>query len=110
MRRAADFTGHRMPKYLGHFEQVLARNPERSGWIFGSSASYVDLSLFQLLEGLRHAFPRAMERIVASLPMLEALRRQVAARPHIAAYLNSARRLPFNEQGIFRRYPELDAT
>jgi glutathione S-transferase len=30
------------------------------------------------------------------------------ARPRIAAYLSSARRLPFNESGIFRHYPELE--
>jgi glutathione S-transferase len=32
------------------------------------------------------------------------------ARPRIAAYLDSARRLAFNEQGIFRHYPELEET
>lgn len=37
-----------------------------------------------------------------------ALRDRVAARPNIAAYLRSPRRLAFNESGIFRRYPELD--
>jgi glutathione S-transferase len=30
------------------------------------------------------------------------------ARPRIAAYLASPRRLAFNEQGIFRHYPELE--
>ena len=35
-------------------------------------------------------------------------RERVAARPRIAAYLASPRRIPFNEDGIFRHYPELD--
>lgn len=107
MRRAADFTASRMPKFLRYFETVLERNP--GGWALGTAATYVDLSLFQLLEGLHYAFPRAMARLAPELPLLEALRQRVAARPRIAAYLHSERRLPFNEQGIFRRYPELDA-
>jgi len=40
---------------------------------------------------------------------LHALAAQVAERPRIAAYLASPRRLAFNEDGIFRHYPELDA-
>ena len=110
MRRAADFTASRIPKYLHYFENVLARNPSGMEWVIGSTASYVDLSLFQLLEGLHYAFPNAMARLAPALPQLESLRRRVAKRPRIAAYLKSERRLPFNEQGIFRRYPELDAT
>ena len=38
-----------------------------------------------------------------------ALHDTVAARPRIAAYLASDRRIPFNQQGIFRHYPALDA-
>jgi glutathione S-transferase len=33
----------------------------------------------------------------------------VREQPNIAAYLASPRRIPFNEDGIFRRYPELDS-
>jgi glutathione S-transferase len=108
LRRAADFGAQRMPKFLAYFERVLARGADRGGWVLGASASYVDLSLFQLMEGLHYAFPKGMARLAPRLPLLEALRRRVAARPRIAAYLRSERRLPFNEQGIFRRYPELD--
>ena len=68
----------------------------------------MDLSLFQLIEGLRYAFPKAMTRIERKIPRVVALRDRVAARPRIKAYLASARRLPFNEMGIFRHYPELD--
>ena len=104
-RRAADLRETRLPKYLDYFEQVL----ERGG---GPHAlrehSYVDLSLFQLMSGLEYAFPRAMQRIGRQLPRLHALRERVAQRPRIADYLASPRRLPFNQNGIFRHYPELD--
>ncbi|WGG51902.1 glutathione S-transferase [Rugamonas sp. DEMB1] len=107
-RRAADFTARRIPKYLDYFEGVLQRNRSRGGYAVGARLSYVDLSLFQLLEGLHYAFPRAMERLAPGYPGMMALRERVAQRPNVAAYLNSKRRIPFNEDGIFRRYPELD--
>ena len=108
-RRAPDFLKERMPKYLGWLEDVLARNTRSRGrWLVGRDLSYVDLSAFQVVEGLRYAFPNAMARRERKLPRLVALRARVAERPRIAAYLASKRRLPFNEQGIFRRYPELD--
>ena len=74
----------------------------------GGRLSYADLSLFQLIEGLRYAFPNAAERTLARTPAIVDLHHRVAALPRVAAYLHSERRLPFNEQGIFRRYPELD--
>ena len=107
-RRAAKaFIAERIPKFLGYFERVL----ERSGSTFlaGRKLSYVDLSLFQIVEGLRYAFPRAMNRTERKFPRVVALHDRVAARPRIAAYLASKRRIAFNEDGIFRRYPELDA-
>jgi glutathione S-transferase len=106
-RRAEHFVGERMPKYLGYFEEVL----EHGGrWIAGGgSASYVDLSLFQVIAGLEHAFPRGLGAMSGRIPRLRALHDAVAARPQIAEYLRSSRRLPFNEHGVFRRYPELDA-
>ena len=107
-RRTEDFLKSRAPKYLGWFETVLARNPAGSGHLVGSALTYADLSLFQVIAGLRYAFPRAMQRIEADVPKLAALHDAVAALPKFKAYLQSPRRIPFNEQGIFRRYPELD--
>ncbi|MBB3118941.1 glutathione S-transferase [Pseudoduganella violacea] len=107
-QRSRDFTAERIPKYLGYFEQVLQANAGRGGFMVGSRLSYVDLSLFQLMEGLRYAFPKAMARQQAAWPGLLALRDKVARRPRIAAYLASERRLPFSEEGIFRHYPELE--
>ncbi len=109
-RRAASFVQERIPRYLGWLEDVLARNRRSRGrWLVGADCTYVDLSAFQLVEGLRYAFPNAMRRLEPRLPHLIALRDRVAARTRIAAYLASDRRIPFNEQGIFRHYPELDA-
>ena len=105
-RRAADFIAERLPKFLSYFEQVLERNGSRV--LVGNKVSYVDLSLFQMIEGLRYAFPRAMTKQEPKHRRVIALHDRVAARPRLAAYLASERRLPFNQEGIFRHYPELD--
>ena len=107
-KRAGHFREERVPKYLGYFERVLERNRGGRGYAVGTAVSYVDLSLFQVVAGLRYAFPKAMRRVERSCPKLVALHARIARRPRIAAYLASSRRIPFNEQGIFRRYPELD--
>ncbi|MDA8108106.1 MAG: glutathione S-transferase [Betaproteobacteria bacterium] len=108
-RRAAHFTAERLPKYLGYLESVLGRNPAGDRHMVWRALSYVDLSMFQVIAGLRYAFPRAMARLAPGHRRLAALHDRVAQRPRVAAYLASERRLPFNEQGIFRHYPELDA-
>ncbi|HEU4342727.1 MAG TPA: glutathione S-transferase [Candidatus Binatia bacterium] len=107
-RRAADFRTERLPKFLDYFEQVLKRSPSRKGYILGAPLSYVDLSIFQMIAGLRYAFPRAMARLERAHPRLVALHDRVSSRPRIAAYLSSPRRLPFNQEDIFRHYPQLD--
>jgi len=108
-RRAPFFVKERLPKYLAWLEAILARNRRSGGrWLVGRSRTYVDLSAFQMIEGLRYAFPRAMARQERRIPRLLALHERVAVRPRIADYLASSRRIPFNQQGIFRRYPELD--
>src|SRR5881397_4254 len=109
-RRAENFVKERLPKYLGWLEDLLVRNEKSAGrWLVGRDLTYVDLSAFQVIEGLRYAFPNAMARLERRIPRLVVLRDRVAERPRIAAYLKSERRLPFNQEGIFRRYPELDA-
>ena len=106
--RAAAFLANRVPKYLGYFEHALQHNPHGPAHIFGPALTYVDLSLFQLVEGLRYAFPRAMRGYAAEYPALAKLHDAVRRHPRIAAYLKSERRVAFNESGIFRHYPELD--
>ena len=108
LRRARYFREERIPKFLGWFERILARNPEGAGQLVGSAVTYADLSLFQIVEGLAYAFPRRMQQILGKVPRLAALHQAIAQRPRIRAYLNSDRRIAFNEQGIFRHYPELD--
>ena len=107
-RRGADFRAERLPKFLDYFEQILDRNPKGTDYLVGKEVSYVDLSMFQMIAGLRYAFPRAMARLEPTHPRLVALHDRVSARRRIAAYLKSQRRLPFNQQGIFRHYSELD--
>jgi glutathione S-transferase len=109
LRRAGAFTKERIPKFLGHFERALERNTASSGrHLVGRGLGYPDLSLFQVVAGLRYAFPRAMKKHEPSSPRVVALHDAVASRPKIVAYLKSKRRLAFNEDGIFRHYPELD--
>lgn len=105
LERTRSFLTHRIGKFLGYFEKTVERG---DGFALGGKHSYVDLSLFQVVEGLRYAFPRAMKELAPSIPKLVLLRNRVAKRKRLKAYLASERRVPFNESGIFRRYPELD--
>jgi glutathione S-transferase len=105
-RYSTEFWKRRPQKYLGYFERVLEGND--GDYVLGRRLSYVDLSLFQLVAGLHYAFPNRMKRFERKIPGLVALAERVHKRPRIAAYLASERRIAFNEQGIFRHYPELD--
>lgn len=107
-RRAEWFRGVRLGKFLGWFETILARNPKGPRSLVGARLTYADLSLFQMVEGLRYAFPKAMARVEGDVPNVIALHDRVAARPRIKAYLASPRRIPFNQHGLFRHYAELD--
>lgn len=107
-RRAAVFRAERMAKFFGWFERVLARNPQGKHHLVGDALSYADLSLYQVFEGLSYAFPNGMKRLLPDVPRVVAMKKRVARHPRIQAYLASDRRIPFNEDGIFRHYPELD--
>lgn len=106
--RTKAFLQHRVPKFMGYFNRIIAANPAGRGHAIGDRLSYVDLSLFQVAEGLAYAFPRAMARFDADYPDVAKLRDKVRTQPNIRSYLESDRRLAFNESGIFRHYPELD--
>jgi glutathione S-transferase len=108
-QRATDFRQRRIPKYVGWFERILSGKTKAKHRLVGARLTYADLSLFQAVDGLRYAFPRAMKRILKGAPQVAAHHRATAERPRIVAYLASERRLPFNENGVFRHYPELDA-
>ena len=107
-RRAADFLKNRAPKYFGYFDDVIARN-RGSKYLAGKRLTYADLSLFQIVAGMRYAFPNAMAKLEKKVPRVVAVHDLIVKRPRIAAYLASERRIPFNEYGIFRHYDELDA-
>jgi glutathione S-transferase len=107
-RRSADFLKCRVPKFLGYFEDLLARNARGARYLLGARPTYADLSMFQIIAGLSYAFPRAMAKSARRHRRLFALHESVQGRPKIAAYLASSRRIPFNNEGIFRHYPELD--
>jgi len=104
--RTRDFLDNRAPKYLDYFERVLGNSGGE--FLVGGRHTYVDLSMFQVIEGLRYAFPRAMSDFADRLPGLTGLRERVSSRTRLALYLQSPRRIPFNETGIFRHYPELE--
>lgn len=106
-RRAVGFLGGRLSEWLAYFEGLLGRS--KGDWFLGDSITHPDLSMFQLLEGLAYAFPNAFAQLEGEIPRLLELRERVRERPNIAAYLRSERRIPFNEEGIFRHYPELDS-
>ncbi len=105
-RRSEEFWNERVPKYLGYFEDILKSNG--GAYVTGRRLTYVDLSLFQIVEGLRYAFPKHMKSFEPKIPGLIGLHDRVAVRPKIKAYLSSDRRIAFNEDGIFRHYKELD--
>jgi glutathione S-transferase len=111
-KRAADFRRHRLPKFLAWFETLLERNPRNAArpapHVVGGRLSYADLSLFQVVDGLMYALPKATHRALKKAPRVAALHESVPMHRRLSAYLASERRLPFNEQGIFRHYPELD--
>ena len=107
-RRSKDFRETRLPKFLGYFERVLERNRANGALLVGKRVTYADLSMAQVIAGLRYAFPAASRKALRSCPCLRALHDAVFARPRIARYVASRRRLAFNNEGIFRRYRELD--
>lgn len=105
LRAAEAFRSERMPKFLGYFEKVLKHGDP---WLTGGRWTYCDLSLFQLIEGLSYAFPRRMAALAADFPLPFEVRDRVATLPELDDYLGSDRRISFNEDGLFRHYPELD--
>jgi glutathione S-transferase len=108
-RRSRDFLAQRLPKFLAYFEGVIERNPDSGKWLAGKRLTYADLSMAQVVAGLRYAFPAASGKALRACPRLRALHDEVFARPRIKRYVASARRLAFNNDDIFRHYPELDA-
>jgi glutathione S-transferase len=110
LRRSQDFREARLPKFLAYFEAALEAGKGKTGrkYLMGARISHADLSLFQMVSGLRYAFPQTFARASRKAPRVVELAERVSERPRIAAYLASSRRIAWNENGIFRHYPELD--
>jgi glutathione S-transferase len=108
-KRAKDFLDHRLPKFFGYFEKVLIRNRTAGPWMVGGRVTYADLSMAQAIAGIRYAFPKAAEKALRKHPRLSQLHDAVFERPRVKSYVESGRRLAFNNDDVFRRYPELDA-
>ena len=108
-RRAQEFRDQRAPKFLEWLELILLRNHQGHNYLCGAQTTYADLSMFQIVEGLRYAFPKFSEHALSAVPKVLAVHQAVAERPRLKSYLQSERRISFNEDGIFRHYPELDS-
>jgi glutathione S-transferase len=106
-RRTRQFLRTRLPKFFDYFERVLQRNRAAGPWLVGTRRTYADLSLAQVVAGLHYAFPNATRNALRRRPRLKKLHAAVFERPRIRRYVNSGRRLPFNNDDVFRRYPEL---
>ena len=108
MQRASGFIDNRIPKYMNYFEKVLQNNPSHSGWLIGDTMTYVDLSLFQVVQGLRYAFPKGFKKCEKRCLSVLSLNDKVSLDNKVSKYLSSDRRIAFNKSGVFRYYPELD--
>jgi glutathione S-transferase len=106
-RRAREFCDARIPKFFDWLEDVLGKSG--GDWLVGEALTYADLSAFQVVAGLSYSLPKTTSAALKARPKLDSLAERVRALPNIATYLASDRRIAFNEDGIFRRYPELDA-
>src|ERR1700754_2991667 len=78
-RRTDEFWSERVPKFLGYFEELLTQS--KGPYLNGRRICYVDLSVFQLIEGLRYAFPKRMKRFEGEVPRVLELHDRVAERP-----------------------------
>ncbi len=107
-KRSADFIHARLPKYLKYFDSIASRNGAPQGWLVGKRPSYIDFSIFQVMEGLAYAFPNSFKRLAKKVPHLVRVQASVPQLPLVARYLESERRIPFSTEGIFRHYAELD--
>nr|ACM44934.1 sigma-class glutathione S-transferase [Laternula elliptica] len=85
----------RLPRYLKHFETVLAANTAGTGFLFGDSISHADLALFHIMNATEFQFPEVYKS-ADYIPLLKAHRDRIASRPNIVAYTQSERCKPFS--------------
>ncbi|KAK4058824.1 hypothetical protein OIO90_000270 [Microbotryomycetes sp. JL221] len=104
-KRAQAFREARIPKFLGNFENNIKKHT--SGFL-NEKVSPADLALFHMVEGILFAFPERINQVKSEFPHVFKLRDTIKSSRRIQAYINSGRRIPFNNYGIFRHYTELD--
>lgn len=112
LEKARDVREKRLPKFLAYFEACLGFNKEKGGgegrFLVGSRLTFADLVVWQVIDGLRFAFPKEMEARAGEYPdLLKGFYEGIKQEGGLKEYLKSERRLPYS-QGIFRYYPELD--
>jgi len=105
-QNATSFLQDRLPNHMAYFDRVLSQ--AGGAYLLGHTLTYVDLAMYQLLLGLKHAFPKGASQVLTQTPGLSALFDKVAAQPRVAAFKASDRSVAFSNDGIFRNYPELD--
>ncbi|CAG2239709.1 glutathione S-transferase-like isoform X1 [Mytilus edulis] len=93
------FAAERIPKYLSYFESVLKYNNGGKGFLFGDKLTYVDLTLFWVLKATEASYPDAWKS-ADCCPLLKLFRDRIERRPNIAAYLNSDRFVPLENNSM----------
>ncbi|KAI0792264.1 glutathione S-transferase-like protein [Abortiporus biennis] len=111
--RAKNYRENRLPKFLNHFQAVLASNPEGESnggsYLIGSRTTTADLVLFHVLDGVEFAFPKRAAALKATgkYDSIFKLKERIQSEKGIKEYIESGRRGKFS-LGLFRHYPELD--
>ncbi|MEO7135211.1 MAG: glutathione S-transferase [Vicinamibacterales bacterium] len=106
-KRSRQFLSERLPKFLDYFERVIERNVPSRRWLSGARLTYADLTLAQVIAGLRYAYPQSTAGALRKRPNVRQLHDAVFALPRIKRYVASGRRLDFSNDDLFRRYPAL---
>lgn len=109
LKKASDFRENRIPKFLGYFERVLRGNGARAQgkYLVGKGLTAADLVVWQVVDGVRYAFPKEMEARMKEFEGVWEFYESLKGESWLEEYLASERRLKYGD-GIFRYYKELD--
>ncbi|EME87271.1 uncharacterized protein MYCFIDRAFT_209463 [Pseudocercospora fijiensis CIRAD86] len=110
LEKAKDLRATRIPKFFKYFERQLKWNSSagQHKYLVGDRLTYADLTVWQILDGAKYAFPKELEVRRKEFPeLLGTFYESVKEEEGIKEYLASERRLKYS-MGVFRYYPELD--